>query len=109
MQMIKKGRRGEIWLAEIEDKRRPVVVVDKETMVVEIDRVVASVTSQPPRNEYDVIISHWQEAGLDKPSVVRCTKINTLHHNELVFKIGKLHEEDLATILRKIQDFFSND
>ena len=86
--MTNKGRRGEIWLAEIEGKRRPVVVIDKETMVVEIDRVVASVTSQPPRSEYDIFINYWQEAGLDKPSIVRCTKINTLHHNELIFKIG---------------------
>jgi len=107
--MNKKGRRGEIWLAEVENKRRPVAVIDKETMVVEIDRVVASVTSQPPRNEYDIVINHWQEAGLDKPSIVRCSKINTLHHNELFFKVGKLHDDDLAAVLSKIRDFFGND
>ena len=32
MQMNKKGRRGEIWLAALENKRRPVAVIDKETM-----------------------------------------------------------------------------
>jgi mRNA interferase MazF len=101
------GRRGEVWLVELNNKRRPAVIVNQETMVVELDRVIATVTTQPPRNEYDVYIKHWEEAGLDKPSVVRCSKINTLHYKDLVFKIGSLAKEDLTSVLEIIQKFFS--
>ena len=107
--MNKKGRRGEVWLVETDNKRRPVLIVDKETMIVEIDRVVATVTSQSSRNEYDIVLKYWQEAGLDKPSIVRCSKLNTIHHNELIFKIGKLHDDDLSNVLGKIRDFFNED
>jgi len=107
MRMSKRGRRGDIWLIEINNKRRPVAIVDQETMAVEVDHVVASITGQRPRNEFDVEIEHWEEAGLDKPSVVRCSKINTFHHNDLIHKIGSLHKDDLHKVLKTIQSFFS--
>lgn len=104
--MSKGGRRGEVWVAQIKDKSRPVVIVSNDDVVVEIDRLVATVTSQEPRNKFDVNLEYWKEARLDKPSVVRCSKINTLHYKELKFRIGELHEHDLNRVLETIRNYF---
>ncbi|MBB5326282.1 hypothetical protein HNQ34_003416 [Anoxybacillus tepidamans] len=57
------GRRGEVWFAEIKGKRRPVLIVSHHDVVVELDRVIANITSQQPRNKYDVVLEYWKEAG----------------------------------------------
>ncbi|KQL55264.1 hypothetical protein AN964_18285 [Heyndrickxia shackletonii] len=104
--MSKTGKRGEVWTVELNGKRRPVVIVSNENVIVELDHLIATVTSQHARNEFDVIIEYWKEAGLDKPSVVRCSKLNTVHFKELLFKIGKLHEHDLDRVLTTIRSYF---
>ncbi|KYC85312.1 type II toxin-antitoxin system PemK/MazF family toxin [Heyndrickxia sporothermodurans] len=104
--MSKTGRRGEVWTVELNGKRRPVVIVSNDNVIVELDHLIATVTSQHARNEFDVVIEYWNEAGLDKPSVVRCSKLNTVHFKELLFKIGKLHEHDLDRVLKTIRNYF---
>ncbi|PEZ75373.1 hypothetical protein CN410_15015 [Bacillus anthracis] len=101
-----KNKRGEIWFLELNGKKRPVVIISNDNIVVELDRLVATVTSQEARNEFDVVLESWEQAGLDKPSVVRCSKINTVHYKELLFKIGKLQEQDLERVLNTIRSYF---
>jgi mRNA interferase MazF len=58
------------------------------------------VTSQQPRNQFDVVLEHWKEAGLLKPSVARTSKItSSVHGSELKRCLGKLHNHDLEQIL----------
>lgn len=104
--MTRTGRRGEIWTVELNGKRRPVVIVSNDNVAAELDHLIATVTSKQVRNEFDVVIEYWEEAGLDKPSVVRCSKLNTLHYQELLFKIGKLYESDLERVLTTIRNYF---
>lgn len=104
--MNRQGKRGEIWTIELNEKRRPVVIVSNDNVIAEMDHIIATVTSKQTRNEFDVVLEYWEEAGLDKPSVVRCTKLNTLHYQELLFKIGKLHERDLERVLTTIRNYF---
>lgn len=104
--MRKIGNRGEVWTVEINGKRRPVVIVSNDNVVVELDHLIATVTSQQARNEFDVVIEYWEEAGLDKPSIVSCSKLNTVHFKELLFKIGELHEHDLDRVLTTIRNYF---
>lgn len=101
------GKRGEVWLAEINGKKRPVVILSDDNLIAEVDHLVGTITSQKARNRYDVEIRHWKEARLDKPSIVRCSKLNTLHYKELIFNIGRLHEEDLKLVLNTIKSYFS--
>lgn len=99
--------RGDIWLCFDGMKNRPVVIVgNQELLAVELDHIVARVTSQNPRNQFDVVIEEWEKAGLNKASVVRCAKINTVHHRELKFKIGKLEDSDLSKVLETIRKCF---
>lgn len=104
--MSKQGKRGEVWTAELNGKRRPVVIVSNDNVIAELDQLIATISSQQSRNEFDVVIEYWKEAGLDKPSVVRCSKLNTLHYKELLFKVGKLHECDLQRVLTTIRNYF---
>jgi mRNA interferase MazF len=83
-----------------------VVIVSNDNIIAELDNLIATVTSQSIRNQFDVVIEYWREAGLDKPSVVRCSKLNTIHYQELLFKIGKLHEHDLERVLSSIRSYF---
>lgn len=101
-----KGKRGEVWFIEL-DKIRPVVIVSKENLVAEVDHLIATVTTAKTRNEYDVPLHYWEEAGLDRPSLVRCYKLNTVHNAELLFKVGELHEDDFTNVMEKIRDYFN--
>jgi len=103
----KKIEAGEIWTCFEGKKTRPVVILKEELVSLELDFNIARITSQRPRNEFDVKIQHWKEAGLDMESYVRCSKINTVHKLELKRKIGKLHEDDLNQIKKMVSKYFS--
>ncbi|CAM3730217.1 hypothetical protein PALA111701_23195 [Paenibacillus lactis] len=66
--------RGDIWVAKFsyyEDptqyKMRPVIIISND-MLNESDDVIilAPITSARPRNDYDVVIDYWEDAGLDR-------------------------------------------
>ncbi|WP_165789977.1 MULTISPECIES: hypothetical protein [unclassified Paenibacillus] len=70
--------------------------------------IITFVTRTDARNEFDVEIKYWQQAGLKSPSQVRTSKPTTILKSEVkqdpVRKnriivprgfIGKLHKEDL--------------
>ncbi|WP_346726987.1 type II toxin-antitoxin system PemK/MazF family toxin [Bacillus suaedae] len=95
-----------MWTVDLNGKRRSVVIVSNDNVIVELDHLIATVTSQHTRNEFDVVIENWEETGLDTPSIVRCSKLNTVHFKELLFKIGKLHEHDLERVLTIIRNYF---
>jgi mRNA interferase MazF len=48
--MIKQGKRGEVWTAELNGKRRPVVIVSNDNVIAELDHLIATVTSKQYRN-----------------------------------------------------------
>ena len=72
-------QRWEIWEADVPyeekagSKRRPVLILSKDTIYV----LSLKMTSHEPRykaldGEYEVL--RWKEAGLEKPTVVQCSK-----------------------------------
>ena len=81
-------------------KKRPAVVVsNRDYGTTRPDLIVMAVTSRlrPDLGSGDVLISHWQAAGLLKPSVVKPV-FATL---ELVLRrLGALDDND-QTVLRK--------
>jgi mRNA interferase MazF len=108
--MRRKGK-GEIWLYRDPDsnKRRPVVIIANGGTAVDIDLTIAKITSnQKLRNEFDIPIEHWEEAGLVKPSVVRCSKIRTVKENELLFQFGSLTEDDLKKVMDAVIKYITS-
>ncbi|MBM7662815.1 hypothetical protein JOC85_003626 [Bacillus mesophilus] len=48
----------------------------------DVDVSIAPITSKSPRSDFDVVLEYWGEAGLFKPSVVRTSKIISIHGSE---------------------------
>ncbi|MGH7816247.1 MAG: type II toxin-antitoxin system PemK/MazF family toxin, partial [Candidatus Binatia bacterium] len=52
------------------------------------DCLIARITSVPHTDKLDVSIAQWKQAGLEKPSVVRLTRLVTAEKTLLKTKIG---------------------
>ena len=102
--MNTRGKIGEVWVYNDGTKKRPTLIIN-DGIGIDMDFLVTRVTSKAIRNEYDVEITHWQEAELKKPSVVRCSKISTIKDFELEYKIGTLHKNDLIKVRNKVRDY----
>ncbi len=104
-------KQGDVWLANVyfkdkhQFKRLPVIIVANE-MALDIDVIIAPVTSHLPRNKYDVVLEYWEEAGLLKPSVARTSKIISIHGSELISRLGTLNEHDLSKVLHTCKELF---
>lgn len=101
-------RKWEIWLATVyfEDnptqaKERPVIILDITASYV---YVAIKVTSSAPRAGYpkEYVIRKWAEAGLDKHSTARCSKILRIPRSEMIHYIGTLHPVDIMGILKLV-------
>ncbi|MGC4378324.1 type II toxin-antitoxin system PemK/MazF family toxin [Fictibacillus sp. Mic-4] len=86
-------------------KQRPVIIVGNE-LALDVDVIISPVTSQPRRNEFDVVLEYWKEAGLLKPSVARTSKIISIHGSELKRKLGQLDNHDLQRVLHMCRNLF---
>lgn len=87
--------KGEVWLYQDMDvnKIRPCVIVGNRKHEKDEDVVIAKITSHLPRNEFDIALKFWKEAGIKNPSTVRCSKLFTIKESELRFKIGEIDAE----------------
>jgi mRNA interferase MazF len=90
-------RRGEVWLAEVGRKPRPVVVLTRdEVLDVRANVTVAEVTTQARGLTVEVAIG--SEAGTDEPSVVNCDGVHTVSKRRLTRRIGVVDPEVLTDV-----------
>jgi len=98
---------------------RPVVIVGNDKANDKLGMIINFVTKQGARDEFDVELKYWQEAGLKSPSWVRTAKPLTILKSDVkqdvVTKdgvqkprgyIGKLNDIDLANILEQCKMIF---
>ncbi|MDQ0300554.1 mRNA interferase MazF [Salibacterium salarium] len=104
-------KQGDVWLADVlfkgthQTKQRSVIIVGNE-LALDVDVIITPVTSQHPRNQFDVVLEYWNEAGLLKPSVARTSKIMSVHGSELKRRLGVLHKHDLEQVLYMCRNLF---
>jgi len=109
--MSNKMKQGDVWLANVlfkgsyRAKQRPVIIVSNE-LAIDVDVIIAPVTSQRARSQFDVVLEYWAEAGLLKPSVARTSKITSVHGSELKRCLGVLHNNDLERVLQTCRSLF---
>lgn len=90
-------RRGEIWLAEVGRKPRPVVVLTRdEVLDVRTNVTVAEVTTQPRGLTVEVPLG--PDVGIDQPSVVNADGIHTISQKRLTRRLGELDDAALKDI-----------
>ena len=80
--------------------RRPaLVLLDTE----DNDIVVARVTSQVARDQFDIELKEWGSAGLLLPSIARVHKLATLEKRLVERRLGVLTGDDWTRVSRLIQ------
>ena len=103
MKSTEKINKWDIWVAKVafEDnpkilKIRPVLVLSPTEYYV----LSVKITSRSPRNNYfgEYSIRYWKESGLLKPSTIRLSKKINLNYNDLLQKIGVLHQADRQNV-----------
>ena len=81
-------RRGELWLAEVGRKRRPVLVLTRsEVLDVRQLVTVAEVTTSIRGLAAEVEVDHAR-VGLDRPSVINCDGLHTVMQSSLTTHVG---------------------
>jgi mRNA interferase MazF len=86
-------RRGELWLAEVGRKKRPVVVMTRSEVIdVRALVTVAEVTTSIRGLASEVDVDHVR-LGLDRPSVINCDGIHTVTQRSLTTLLGQVSDE----------------
>ena len=94
-------RRGDLWLAEVGGKPRPVVVLTRdEVLDVRANVTVVEVTTQPRGLTVEVPLGI--EAGIEEPSVINCDGIHTIAQRRLTRQIGSIDDEVLDDICEAV-------
>ncbi len=92
-------------------KPRPALVVSVEAFHGKPpDVIVCPVSSQPLWYERpgpgDCPLQHWERVGLRHPSTARLSNLLSVEKKLLDRKLGALHPEDLARVVRGLREAF---
>lgn len=109
-------RQGDIVLVSFpftdltSSKRRPALVLSPDSFnAAAEDLVLAAVTSHITHDPNAVRLwpGDFAEGGLPKPSMVKVTKLFTMHSSLIAKRIGALKTEKMEEVLRSSRRFFS--
>jgi mRNA-degrading endonuclease toxin of MazEF toxin-antitoxin module len=91
-------RRGEVWLAHVGRKRRPVLVLTR-TEVIDVRQLVtvAEITTNVRGLAVEVGLE-GNEVGLDQPSIVNCDGIHTIEQTSLTGPIGEVGDGTMSEV-----------
>ena len=94
--------RGEIWVAEAGRKVRPVLVLTRpEVIDVRTLVTVAEITTQLRGLLTDIDFA-FQQAGLDRKSVINCDGLHTIAQNSLTNYVGTVDEQTMQRVCSAI-------
>jgi len=90
--------RGEVWLAQVGRKRRPVLVLTRgEVLDVRALVTVAEISTSPRGLAAEVEIDHG-EVGLERESVVNCDGLHTIAQSTLDSHVGSVDERTMDRV-----------
>lgn len=91
-------RRGEVWLAEVGRKRRPVLVLTRDE-VLDVRKLVtvAEITTSARGLAAEVEIDHVA-VGLDHPCVANADGLHTVAQTVLTARIGELDDATMRRV-----------
>ncbi len=95
--------RGEIWLAEVGDKTRQVVVLTR-TEVIDVRHLVtvAEITTSIRGIAAEVGLDH-AAAGLERASVINCDGLQTIRRSSLTKRVGTVNDATMGRVCDAIQ------
>ncbi len=90
--------RGEVWLATVGTKRRPVLVLTRpEVLDVRALVTVAEISTSARGLAAEVILDHTS-IGLDRESVVNCDGLHTINQMTLAAYVGDIDHETMGRV-----------
>lgn len=90
-------RRGDVWLADVGGKPRPVLVITRDAVIdVRANVTVIEVTTQARGLAVEVPAS--TDTGIDEDSVVNCDGIHTIGQRRLTKHLGSVDAETLGEV-----------
>jgi mRNA interferase MazF len=90
--------RGEVWLAEVGGKRRPVLVLTRsEVLDVRALVTVAEISTSIRGLAAEVEIDHV-EVGVERESVINCDGLHTVAQATLSTRVGKVDDATLQQV-----------
>jgi mRNA interferase MazF len=90
--------RGEIWLAQVGRKQRPVLVLTRSEVLDVRDLVtVAEITTSIRGLAAEVGIDHG-DVGLERPSVINCDGLHTVAQSSLTTYIGDVAGDTMRKV-----------
>lgn len=91
-------RRGEIWLAQVGRKRRPVLVLTRDEVIdVRALVTVAEITTEARGLAAEVDLEAV-EVGLERPSVVNCDGLHTVARSTLTAMVGEVDGQTMRRV-----------
>ncbi|HVE46142.1 MAG TPA: type II toxin-antitoxin system PemK/MazF family toxin [Acidimicrobiales bacterium] len=90
--------RGEIWLARIGRKTRPVLVLTRPE-VIDVRRLVtvAEITTSIRGLAAEVDLDH-DDAGIDQHSVINCDGLHTVDRSSLGSFVGTVDDDTMSKV-----------
>jgi mRNA-degrading endonuclease toxin of MazEF toxin-antitoxin module len=96
-------RRGEVWLAEVGRKKRPVLLLTRSEVLEARSLVtVAEVTTSIRGLAAEVDIDH-SEVGLDRPSVINCDGLHTVEQASLIGPVGQVGGDTMERVCSAVR------
>lgn len=90
--------RGEVWLAQVGRKKRPVLVLTRsEVLGVRELVTVAEISSSIRGLAAEVRLDH-DDVGLDQPSIVNCDGLHTVPQTSLTTHVGEVGDETMGNV-----------
>ena len=95
-------KRGEVWLAEVGGKRRPVLILTRSEVIdVRSLTTVAEISSSMRGLAAEVKFDR-DEAGIDQDSVINCDGLHTVLQSSLTGPLGRVDEEVMHRVCSAI-------
>jgi len=90
--------RGEVWLAEVGHKRRPVLVLTRtEVLDVRALVTVAEISTAARGLAAEVEIDH-KAVGVDRESVINCDGLHTVAQSMLTTRVGEVDDATMERV-----------
>lgn len=94
-------KRGDVWLADVGGKPRPVLVVTRDAVIdVRANVTVAEVTTTARGLAVEVPLG--SDVGIDSESVVNCDGIHTIAQRRLTKRLGAVDDDTLDDVCRAL-------
>lgn len=94
--------RGQVWLAHVGRKTRPVLVLTRSEVIdVRHFVTVAEITTSVRGLTVEVAFDHVH-VGLDRASVVNCDGLHTVTRSSLTTLVGTLDDATMAKVCRAL-------